>query len=183
MQLFMTRQSAARFIFIIGFFFMFLGSAFLFGSLMGISRTSILISFSLVILGIGCAVFAVKLHRRSTYLFFAALFLQAGLYFFLYAMHIIPVKLSQSWPLLSVFTGLALIPAGRHRFNAFKVKYIVPSIAFILLGSALMIFSLDLVGFSLAHFVGNWWPLLTVLAGLTLILVSLSAKYSGNSKS
>jgi hypothetical protein len=183
MNIFVTRQSAARLIFIIGFFFMFLGNAFLFGSLVGISRTSILISFSLVILGIGCAILAIKLHRRSSYLFFAALFLQAGLFLFLYSMHIIPVKLAQSWPLLSVFTGLALIPAGWHRYGAFKTKYIVPSFAFILLGSALMVFSLDLVGFSLTHFVRNWWPLLTVLAGITLILVSLSTKYSGTNKS
>jgi len=183
MKFFATRQSAARLIFIIGFFLMFSGNAFLLGSLMGISKISILISFSLVILGIGCAVFAIKLHKRSAYLFFATLFLQAGLFFFLYSMRIFPVKLSQSWPLLSVFTGLALIPTGWHRHGALRTKYIVLSVAFVLLGSVLLIFSLKLVDFSLAQFVGNWWPLLTVLAGLPLILVSLSTKYSGNNKS
>jgi cytochrome c biogenesis protein CcdA len=94
-------------------------------------------------------------------------------------MHIIPIKLTQSWPLSSVFTGLALIPAGWHHYGTLRKKYIVPSIAFILLGCALMVFSLHLVAFSLKQFVVDWWPLLTVLAGLTLILVSLSTKYSG----
>jgi hypothetical protein len=179
MKISVTRQSAARLIFIIGFLLMFLGNAFLLGSLIGISRASILISFFLVILGIGCAVLAIKLHRRSLYLFFAALFLQAGLFLFLYSMHVIPIRLTQSWPLLSVFTGLALIPTGWHHYGTFRTRYIVPSVAFILLGCALMVFSLHLVGFSLKQFVVNWWPLLTVLAGLTLILVSLSTKYSG----
>lgn len=180
--MFVTRRTAARFIFIIGFFLMFLGTAFLIGSLIAVSQTSILISFLFVILGIGCAIFAIKLNKRSLYLFFAALFLQAGLFFFLFAMQIIPISLSQTWPLLSIFSGIALFPAGWHRYGVFRAQYVAPSVAFIILGSMLMVFSLDLVSFSLAQFVKNWWPLLVVLAGLTLILVSLSTKNTGESK-
>ena len=171
-----TRRAAARFIFITGFLLMFLGSAFLIGSLMEISRTSILVSFLLIILGINCAMFAIRLNRRSLYLFFAALFLQAGLFLFLYTMNIIPIKLSHAWPLFSIFAGIALFPAGWHRYGLFKASYIVPSAAFVILGSVLMVFALDLVSFSLAQFVRNWWPLLLVLSGLTLVLVSLSTR-------
>ena len=182
MQFFVTRRSAARFIFIIGFFLMFLGSAFLLGSIVGTSKKSVFISFLLVILGIAFAAFAIKLNRRSLYLFFAALFLQAGLFLFLYAMHIIPVKFSQSWPLLSVFSGLALFPAGWHCYGALKAKYIVPSVTFVLLGAGLMIFALNIVTFSLAQFVRDYWPLLIVLTGLTLILVALGTKLPVNYK-
>ena len=169
----------ARLVFIIGFFLMFLGTAFLIGSLMEISRASILLSFLLIIAGAGCAVFAIKLNRRSLYLFFAALFLQAGIFLFLDAIKIIPVRFSHVWPLLSVFAGIALIPAGWHHYGAIKVKYMVPSAAFIILGSALMVFSMDMVTFSLSRFVLDWWPLLVLLAGLTLVLVSLSTKFPG----
>ncbi|MDR1859050.1 MAG: DUF5668 domain-containing protein [Treponema sp.] len=177
MRHFVTRRAAARLVFIIGFLFMFLGSAFLIGSLMRISRASILLSFLIIILGISCAGLATRLNRRSPYLFFAALFLQAGLFLFLHALGVIPIKMSQTWPLLSVFAGIALFPAGWHRFGIFKVHYIVPSAAFVILGSMLMVFALDLVSFSLAQFVRNWWPLLMVLAGLTLVLASLGTKH------
>jgi len=176
MRHFVTRRTAARFIFIIGSFLMFLGSAFFINSLISISRVSIFVSFLLIILGVSCAGFATRLNRRALYMFFAALFIQAGLFFFLFALHIIPMKLSQAWPLLSIFTGLALFPAGWKRFGVFKANYIVPSIAFIILGAVLMIFALKIVSFSLSQFVRNWWPLLLVLAGLTLVLVSLGTK-------
>jgi hypothetical protein len=182
MRHFVTRRGAARFVFIIGFLFMFLGSGFLIGSLMQISRTSILLSFLLIILGISCAAFAIRISWRSLYLFYAALFLQAGLFLFLYTLRIIPIRLSQAWPLLSVFAGIALFPAGWHRYGAFKANYIVPSVTFIVLGSVLMVFALKLVSFSLAQFVRNWWPLLMVLAGLILVLGSVGTKHPGESK-
>ena len=179
MRFFVTRRYAARYIFIIGFLLMFLGTAFLFSSSLKNPKTPVFISFLLVILGIALASFAIKLNRRSLYLFFAALFLQAGLFLFLYALGIIPLKLSQLWPLLSVFSGLALLPTGWHRYGAPKVSYIVPSVAFVLLGAGLMIFALNIVPVSFAQFVINWWPLLIVLTGLTMLLVSLSTKLPG----
>ena len=171
-----TRRTTARFVFIIGFFLMILGSAFLIGSLIKISRVSIISSFLLIFLGISCAVFATKLNWRSLYFFFAALFVQIGLFLFLHTVHIIPVRLSRTWPLLSVFSGIALFPAGWHRYGVPKISYIVPSVAFIVLGTALMIFSLNIVSFSLAQFIRNWWHLLLMLAGLILVLLSLGTK-------
>jgi hypothetical protein len=182
MRFHVTRRAAARFVFIIGFLLMFLGSAFIIESLMNISRVSILVSFLLLILGISCAAFAIQLNWRSLYLFFAALFLQAGLVLFLYTIHIIPIKLIDAWPLLSVFAGIALIPAGWHRYGVVKVTYIVPSVAFILMGGAVMMFALGLVPFSLMQFVIDWWPLLVVLAGLALVLTSLATKFSSELK-
>jgi hypothetical protein len=180
MRLFMSRRKAARFIFIIGLLLMFLGSAFLLGSLMEISRTFVLVSFFFVILGVGCAVLAININKRSLYLFFAAFFLQVGLFLFLSALNIIPLAFSRAWPLLSIFSGVALLPTSWHRHGTLRVRYLVLSLAFILLGSMLLVFSLDLVSFSLAQFVRNWWPLLVVMAGLTLILISLSTQPSAD---
>jgi len=182
MRLIVTRRSAANFIFIIGFFLMFLGSAFLIESLMDISRISILLSFFLMILGICCAVFAIRLNLRSLYLFFAALFLQAGVFLFLYTLHIIPFHLSRLWPLLSVFSGIALFPAGWHKYRIIRANYLVPSVAFIILGAFLMVFALDIVPLSLAQFLRKWWSLVIVIAGLILLLISLVMKYTGEHK-
>jgi hypothetical protein len=146
MRFHVTRRIAARFVFIVGFFLMFLGSAFIIESLMNISRVSIIISFLLLILGISCAAFAIQLNWRSVYLFFAILFLQAGLVLFLYTIHIIPINLIDSWPLLSVFAGIALIPAGWHRYGVIKVNYLVPAAAFIIMWSHFHLCSLFLTG-------------------------------------
>jgi hypothetical protein len=171
-----SRRAVARFVFIIGLLLMFLGSGFLLGNLTGISRISVLTSFLFVIIGSLCASLAIKLNKRVIYLFFAAFFLQVGFFLFLSALRILPVPLSKSWPLLSVFCGIALFPAGWRRFGTLRIAYVVPSIAFVLLGSGLLIFSLDLVAFSFRQFMLNWWPLLVVLAGFVLVLASLGTK-------
>ncbi|MDR1024807.1 MAG: hypothetical protein LBL56_03705 [Treponema sp.] len=170
------RRFVARFVFIIGLLLMFLGSGFLLGNLAGISRISVLSSFLFVIIGSLCAFLAIRLNKRAVYLFFAAFFLQVGFFLFLSALHVFPVSFSQSWPLLSVFCGIALFPAGWRSYGGLRIAYTVPSVAFVLLGAGLMIFSLDLVAFSFRQFMLNWWPLLIVLAGFVLVLVSLGAK-------
>jgi hypothetical protein len=176
MHLVFSRRAAARFVFVAGLFLMFLGSAFLLGSLAGISRVSVLISFMFVIIGSLFAFLAIRLNKRSLYLFFAAFFLLVGFFLFLFSLRIIPVSFSQAWPLISVFSGMALIPAGWRHYGAFRSRYVVPAVAFVALGAALMIFSFRMVPFSFTRFVLDWWPLLVVLAGLTLVLVSLGTK-------
>ena len=171
-----TRRTVARLIFIKGLLLMFLGSAFLLGNLAGTSRISVLAAFFFVILGSGCAVLAIKLNKRSLYLFFAAFFMLVGFFLFLSALKIIPVEFSEAWPLISVFSGLALFPAGWHRYGAFRSRYVVPSIAFVILGSGLLVFSFNIVPFSFSHFMIRWWPLLVVLTGLMLVLISLGTK-------
>jgi hypothetical protein len=174
----LSRRTIARVVFFVGLILMFLGTAFLLGSLTGTSRVSVAASFLFVILGSICAVMAIQLSKRGVYLFFAAFFFQVGFFLFLLALEIFPLSFSESWPLLSVFAGLSLFPAGWRRFGAFHTSYVVPSIVFVLLGLALLVFSFDLVSFSFRQFMLDWWPLLVVLAGLVLVLVSFSSKFS-----
>jgi len=169
-------------IFIAGLLLMFLGSAFLFGSLSDISKGSVLVSFLFLVAGLGCAALALVLNKRPVYLFFATFFLQTGLFLFLAALNIITIEFSRAWPVLSIFAGLALIPSGWRYYGGFRFQYIVSSIAFIFLGAVLFVFSLKLVSFSLTQFVITWWPLLIVLAGLILLLSALGTKHSGDKK-
>jgi hypothetical protein len=172
------RKVAARLAFIIGLCLMLFGIAFLLGSLTGASQVSVLVSFAFVLLGSLFAFLAIRLNKRAIYLFFATFFLLVGLFLFLFSLKILPVSFSQAWPLLSVFSGLALFPAGWRRFGGVHPAYVTPSIVFVILGSALLVFSLDLVSFSFRQFMLNWWPLLVVLAGLILVLVSLGTKFN-----
>jgi hypothetical protein len=133
-------------------------------------------AFFFVIIGSGFAFLAVKLNKRSIYLFFATFFMLVGFFLFLSALKIMPLVFMDWWPVLSVFAGLALIPAGWHRYGKVRPRYVVPSTVFIILGCVLLIFSLDVVSFSFKQFMLDWWPLLLVLAGLILVLISLSTK-------
>jgi hypothetical protein len=78
--------------------------------------------------------------------------------------------------LLSVFSGLALLPVGWRRHGGFRLRYLVSSCAFVILGCVLLVFSLKLIPFSFKTFIQTWWPLLFMLGGLTLVLISLSAQ-------
>jgi hypothetical protein len=159
---------------------MLIGIAFLLGTITGISQASVLVSFFFVLVGAFCATLAVKLNRnifkRSVYLFFSTFFILVGLFLFLSALNIFPVPFFRAWPLLSLFSGLALIPAGWNRFRALRFRYIVPAIAFVVLGCILLVFSFDMVPFSFTQFILRWWPLLVVLAGLLLVILAVGTK-------
>ena len=169
------RHIAAHIVFITGFFFMILGISFLLGTMTGISRLSVLRSFLFVIIGALCAVFAIKLNKRAVYLFLASFFILIGCFLFLSALRIIPFTLAQGWPLLSVFAGLALLPAGWRHYRAIRNHYLIPSLAFIILGCLLLIFSFKVAPFSFRRFIINWWPLLLVVTGIILVLLSLGS--------
>ncbi|MDR2552314.1 MAG: DUF5668 domain-containing protein [Treponema sp.] len=174
-----NRRAAATVVFVTGLFLMILGVTFLLGGATGISRLSVLRSFLCVIIGAFCAVLAIKLNKRTLYMFLAAFFILVGIFLFLSALGIIPFSLVQGWPLLSVFAGLALLPAGWRHYRAFRYRYLVPSLAFVILGSVLLVFSFKIVSFSFKRFIINWWPLLIILTGIVLVLLSLSSRPRG----
>lgn len=176
----LTRKFAARFVFVIGLFLMILGITFLLGCLEGTSRIWVFVGFLLVILGVVWAVFAIILNKRSSYLFFAAFFLMAGIFLLISALGIITLPFSQVWPFLSVFSGLALLPVGWRRYGGFSTRYFVSSCAFVLLGCVLLVFSLKVVPFSFRQFIYDWWPLFFVLGGISLVLTSLVSRNNHN---
>jgi hypothetical protein len=170
------RRVAARFVFFSGLLFMILGNLFLLGTFSGAVQMSVFIALLFILIGVFCAILALKLNKRSLYLFFAAFFILLGFFLVFLTLRIIPVTFSQGWPFFSVFTGLALFPAGWHRYGKIKAGYTVSSLAFIVLGCLLLIFSFDVVQFTFKKFILQWWPLILILAGVILVLVSLGTK-------
>jgi hypothetical protein len=178
------RRLIARMVFFGGILLILLGYAFLLGTMAGISGTSVMAAFFIIIIGSGCAFLAVKLNKRSLYLFFATFFILVGFFLFLTALGIIPIAFEEWWPLISVFAGLALIPSGWHFYGKIKIRHLVPAAAFIILGAVLLIFSLDVVSFSFKRFILDWWPLLVAVAGLMLVLISVGTRHGpGDSES
>ena len=170
------RRVAAHIVFITGLFFMILGITFLLGTMTGISRLSVMWSFLSVIIGALFAILAIKLNKRTVYLFFASFFILIGCFLFLSALRIIPFGLAEGWPLLSVFAGLALLPAGWRHYRYVSYRYLIPAVAFMALGFILLIFSFKVAPFSFKRFIITWWPLVFVVSGIILILLSLSSR-------
>ena len=172
------RKFTANLVFFTGLFLMVLGISFLLGVLEEASRISVFVAFFLVVAGAVCAMFAIKLNKQPSYLFFASLFMMTGLFLFLSALGIITMPIPRSWPLLSVFSGLALLPMGWRRYGVLRKRYIVSSCAFVILGCVLLIFSLQVVPFSFRRFIHDWWPMILLFGGLTLVLISLGSRKS-----
>jgi hypothetical protein len=170
-----VRRIAARLVFIIGLCLACVGIAFLLGTMSGISQRAVFWSFLFVIIGVLCAALAMKQYNQTINIFFAAFFILIGLVLFLTALKIVPLTISRLWPLLSVFAGLSLLPAGWRHYHAFRYSYIIPSVVFVVLGCVLLIFSLKIVAFSFKEFIINWWPLLLLLTGIILVLLSLGS--------
>jgi hypothetical protein len=178
-----SRRIAAWAVFIIGFFLMLLGVISLVRSIGGVSRLSIFVAFLFLVAGSLFAVLAIKLNKRVIYLFFASLFCMVGFFVFLVALGIIPSSfLLNAWPLLAVFSGLALLPTGWRYYGAFRAKYVVPSCVFVALGIVFLVFSFGIVTFSFKQFILDWWPLLIVLAGIILVLGSLGSRNSAGER-
>jgi hypothetical protein len=169
-------------VFFSGILFMVLGSAILISARTGAAHLPVIASFLLIFAGILCAVLAIKLNRRSLYLFFAAFFTLTGLFLFLWLEGLIPLPFSRCWPFIAIFSGLSLIPAGVHKYKKPKTVYIIPGAAFLVLGCTLLVFSFRLAPFSFKQFILNWWHLLLLLAGFLLVLLSLCGKAANQTK-
>ncbi|MDR3161428.1 MAG: hypothetical protein LBU28_07430 [Spirochaetaceae bacterium] len=172
----LTRRFIARLIFISGLLLMVVGSIFLLTIFPGTSRRYALTAFLFIIIGALFISLVAKLNKRSLYLFVALLFLQIGFFLLLFALSIIPVSFSQGWPFISIFTGFALFPSSWYRYRTFHVGYLVSSLAFVILGCILLLFSFDVVNFPFKKFILEWWPLILFVSGLVLVFVSLGTK-------
>ena len=159
------------------------GGGILFTSASGGSRLAASFASLCLASGVLVAIISFKLHRRSRNIFLSSFLILTGALLLCIASGIVPYSIFRLWPLLSVFAGLSLIPAGLHRYASFRARFVVPSIVFNVLGIGFLFFSFRLVPFSFKRFILNWWPLLLVLAGALLMLVSLSARGSGTEES
>ncbi|MDR0409715.1 MAG: hypothetical protein LBH18_04890 [Spirochaetaceae bacterium] len=168
------RKFFARVSFFAGIVLLLLGSIFLLFSFAPVTHLQIIGSFFVMIIGGLCILLAIKLKRQSLYLFFAAFFLLLGLFFLFKVLGVITLTLKQSWPLISVFAGAALLPAGIIRYGSIKRIYLIPSIALAGLGAFLMPFSLKLTNFSFREFMISWCPVIIIMAGVILLLLSLN---------
>jgi hypothetical protein len=173
----------AEYVLSVGIVSTILGGGILFTSANGGSRLAAALASLCLASGVLLAIISLKLHRRSRNIFLSSFLILTGALLLCITSGIVPYSIFRLWPLLTVFAGLSLFPAGFHRFAGFKSQFVVPGIVFVVLGVGFLFFSLRLVPFSFSRFILNWWPLLLLIAGAILLLASLSARCSGTEES
>lgn len=116
---------------------------------------------------------AVVRRKASLFRFLATFLLLAAFLLSFLASGLVPGSLARFWPLLPVCAGVALAVAGGNA--RFRSRYLVPAVAFVVLGLSLLPFSLNLAAVGLRAFFLEWWPLLFILIGAALSLLSLAS--------
>ena len=79
-------------------------------------------------------------------------------------------SLARIWPVFMLITALSLIPYGLRKRAAARTAILVPAIFFFLLALAFLPFSLHHEDGGLVAFVRQWWPMILLVLGITLVI-------------
>lgn len=108
-------------------------------------------------------------HRRRFY--FSSTFLViTGLFLFCLKAGIVTLPTRAVWPFLMLFLGIAFLVAGHARLDGFHPAYFVPAVAFSGLGFLFLLFTTDIIPFSLGSVVLWWSPVIFLPALLSIVI-------------
>jgi hypothetical protein len=168
------KQLHSRSLLVTGIILALAGSLFLLSSLAVVVNLPIVVSIIIIIIGGLLMVLTIKLKKSSVFLFIAIFQLSIGVYLLLLFSRIFApaFTFAASWPLISILAGVSLFPSGWRHYRAVKFFYAIPALAFVVLGGVLLLFSTRLVAISFKQFMLRWWPLIIIIAGVFLIVLS-----------
>ncbi len=127
---------------------------------------------------------AVLEKRRARFYFTGTFLLLLGLLTLLVDYGVLELTLTKLWPMLVMFIGLSLIPAGINRYHRLHPIYIVPTTVFIVLGLFFLLFSTDIIKAPLASVAAWWFPLLLLpVLGVVLLWLHQQRKAAAASGS
>ena len=90
-------------------------------------------------------------------------------------------SLQRIWPLFMLITGISLVPFALRKKASARAAIIVPAIFISLLALFFLVFSLHREeGGGLVVFVRQWWPMILVVLGITLIISFFSTRRPSN---
>jgi hypothetical protein len=133
----------------------------------GLARSFTYLVPLLVIAGGGLLLFFAILRGGSIRVFLVGLFLAIGGSILLVGV-LAAWPFGAAWPLMLTTAGASWLLAGLRDRHRLKASFAAPSIAFILLGLFLSLFSFRLVGISFGGFMRDWWPSLIIAGGFAL---------------
>lgn len=119
----------------------------------------------LVLLRVGMVV-----SHQSRFYFAATFLVLTGLLFLCIDLGLCPVRFSAVWPTLMLFTGMSFLSSGYLRHRKLEISYLVPAIAFTLLGFLFMLFSTRMVRVSFTTVVLWWSPIVFLPMCISLVI-------------
>jgi len=135
-------------------------------------------TFSPFILPLVCLIFgyfslyvAVLEKRRARFYFSGSFMVLIGLLLLLIDYGILELNLQSLWPVLVLFSGISLVPAGINRYHRAHPVYLVPAITFIALGIVFFLFTTDVITVPLRSF-AVWWLPIALLPVIGVFLAS-----------
>jgi hypothetical protein len=104
------------------------------------------------------------------------IFSLGGLFFLLMNTVLKDKGMARIWPAFMLITGLSLVPYGFKKKEAARAAIIIPAAFISALSLAFFPFSLGRTGIGFLEFVQQWWPLILIVLGLTLIVSFFSTR-------
>jgi hypothetical protein len=92
---------------------------------------------------------------------------------------IVPLQLTAIWPFFMTICGLALLLYGLRKRGYTRLSLTIPGIATLLLSGLFLPFSLGLIEEPFAQVVTDWWPLIFIVLGITLVVLHLARDKAG----
>ena len=139
--------------------------------------------FSISVFSLLCGIIlwyaGILLRDRFRFFFTATLLSLSGLLFLLIDLGFIELTLRGIWPFLMLFIGISFMIGGSLRFRRLHAVYIVPALAFTVLGFLFLLFSTSVIRVPLVSLVLWWFPLL-ILPSVVSFFVWLSRKKREN---
>jgi hypothetical protein len=134
-----------------------------------------------VILAGGLFVYIALAFSHKTLVLYIGLVMTAiGILRFIVGSGSVSCTMKQLWPVIVIFCGIALFPAGFFRYHRIRASYLFPALVLVFLGGFFLLFSLDIITISFTRFVSMWWPLLLVALGGILVGVFLYQQHCNN---
>ncbi len=108
-------------------------------------------------------------RKNYTWLFLGLVMVFSGIVFLALRAFAPQLGIKQLWPLVMVFIGLSIVPAGYFRARKAKALYLIPAAGFVILGAFFLLFSLEVLSLSLRAFMYRLWPFFFIAAGIIVL--------------
>jgi hypothetical protein len=115
------------------------------------------------------------LKNRLRFSFAAVLMSLTGLLLLFIDFGFVKMPIPDVWPFLMLFVGMAFLVSGSLEYRKAHAVYIVPALAFCVLGCLFLLFSTDIIPLSLMSFVFLWF-LLLILPTVVSIIIWITRK-------
>ncbi len=113
-------------------------------------------------------------------LFFGMYLCLSGWLILIISLPVVPFSFGQLWPVEVILCGFCVFLTGIVKRHKVRNSYLFPSILLVVLGFFFLLFSLKIIKTSFVQFFSVWGPVLLILLGLSLVVVYLYQKNSGN---